>query len=178
MDHNTTSTSLSELGVTPAAQTSGRQIPPSTKEKGHCLSTVTYAPVSVGVPFDDLLPMLDPINRVSRRLENRRHLPSWHTRPAVQLHAPRCAPGRHSAPRSAVEPCSARNHVGKWHIDDLLGSPSLDSVLGHHLWHFSRHGNLENLIPGTYLFGFTNLTSFTPVLGAVEKSLHLVYSPF
>ena len=40
-----------------------------------------------------------------------------------------------------------------WHVDDLLGSPSLDSVLNNDLWHihqlfFSlRHEIIENLLP-------------------------------
>ena len=46
------------------------------------------------------------------------------------------------------------HHHGNWHVDNLVGSPSLDSVLRHHLRHFLQlfyhlHGILENLVLGT-----------------------------
>ena len=89
-----------------------------------------------------LLPKLDRLSRVSRILGRLRHLLGWHIDNPGQLFAPRCVPGRHSAPQSAVEQCSARK-------------PWL-SQLFVHVWHFRqlldhlRHGNIDNLIHGSF----------------------------
>ena len=77
--------------------------------------------------------------------------------------------------------CDATLHVflhqlGNWHVGDLLGSPSLDSILRHHLQHFSRllchlrHGNIENLIRGRFDVLLNN-TLLNPDLG--EENLEV-----
>ena len=58
--------------------------------------------------FEEHLSKLDRLNRVSQILGHLHHLPGWAHGQPVQPYAPRCAPGRHSAPRVCLSFCSRR----------------------------------------------------------------------